>query len=343
MKSRGSLFHGIWGVRGGVALCLTSLLTCCISLDLGDSRYDRRSIAVLYMSLFNQREAPRMGKSSWAGDWLFRRERLLLVDRFLRDRQPDILIFQESMARLGSSSESDLKIMSRGGLPGYDWDNFEVERYSDTQEAEYHGVAAGLPIKVVKLPKGFKRKWSLGPKGRMVMFLLEIEDQQIPVFNIEISGEFKDSRRWYKFIADEIEQVVYRNKFCPMRVVVSGRIPASYASAGLTQFADRLNLKDISEGMCEVASDCYTATPINEIYMNTTNGQAPAQLDRVLVHRSAFVTSSSIVLSKPTDDSSFKNSYGLDKIWPLERFGWYSLLRLGQCDAEDFLTKVGKN
>lgn len=296
---------------------------------------DRRSFSVFYGSLFNQRTQSSLSNQSWAGDWLFRRERLLIVDQFFRDRKPDLLVLQEVLERDGSSAESDLKIIGRGSLAGYEWDQFEIDHYEETHESEFHAVASGLPVQPVSLPTEFQRYWKLPDEGHLTFFLFEIEDRQIPIFNIEMKN--RDPDRTFKFITKTIYEVLVKNRFCPFRVIVAGRIPAQFASSNLSDFMRKLSLKDASEGFCEVVSDCYTANPINAIYMGTAGGAAPSQMDRLLVHETTLVASTSVELNAPTDDNTFVEKYGLEKLWPLERYSWFSTIRLSQCGDDDFL------
>ena len=93
----------------------------------------------------NQRVPSRLAKKAWKGDWIFRRDRLELVDQGLRNSKPDLLLLQEALARVGSAAESDLAILSAGAIADYDWRQLKVEEYPDTQEVESMAVAAAPP------------------------------------------------------------------------------------------------------------------------------------------------------------------------------------------------------
>lgn len=321
-----------------------ALLALVIATTLGgcatffQSTSDERSLAIFYASLFNQRTGKATSGVQWGGDWLFRRERLLLVDKFLRDRKPDVLVMQEVMSRDGSFSESDLNIVGTQSLSGYKWDELEVNDYPDTGETEFHAVGSGLPVRPVRIPPTIQRYWSLGKGlGHVTLFILELDQRQIPVFNVEAHpGTAADHDLVFASLTKIIRDAVLRDHYCPKRIIIAGRMPASYTSQALANFYDALQIKDVSAGFCELASDCYTASPINEIYMKTSNGQVPSQMDRILVHRSAFVQSAATVLNVPEDDDSFVSTYGMSKVWPTERFGWYSNVRLQRCDADEY-------
>ncbi|RZA10050.1 MAG: hypothetical protein EOP10_35410 [Proteobacteria bacterium] len=127
--------------------------TSCALLSGSEAKeFDERSFSVLNLNLFNQRTPSSMSAKSWKGDWLFRRERLDLVDEQLRISRPDIVAFQEALTRQDSPSESDMNILSAGALEGYEWDASLVQTYRDTQEMQYHAVAVGLPVKLSPSP-----------------------------------------------------------------------------------------------------------------------------------------------------------------------------------------------
>lgn len=297
---------------------------------------DKRSVSILYVSLFNQRVASKLTERSWQGDWLFRRERLLRVDRFLRERKPDIIIFQEMMAREGSFSESDRKIIGEGSLKGYLWDQQEMAFYDDTKEFEYHGIAAGLPVKPVALSEDVTRHWHIPGGGDISFFLLEMEGSKIPIFNVQMDSKAKSSLVATKTLEKVVRNTLRERKLCPFHLLIAGKIPLSFTSSGLSWLKQELQVRDISEGFCEVASDCYNATPVNDIFAHTSNRSLPMQLDRVFVHRSATVISSSVELNEPIDDPMLSKQYGISQLWPLERFAWYSSLRFEQCSEDDF-------
>ncbi len=299
-----------------------------------ESTADSRSVAVFYASVFNQKTPDT--KPSWSGDWHFRRERLLLLDRYLADRKPDIIVLQQVMAREGSPAESDLNILSTGSLTGYDWDRLEVAQYAETSEIEFHAVASGLPIQAVKLPPTVERYWK-EDWGRVLLFVLELDKKEIPVFNVEVMPETGEDVFWadlYKIVVD----VLTSGHYCPNRVIIAGRIPSNPASPVMADFLESLGLKDVSEGSCEHPSDCYTASPANEIFARTSPGRQGSEMDRILVHRSSEIQSEAIALNDPFDDQMFQKTYGLNKIWPSERYGWYANVRLHQCDNDEYLS-----
>jgi hypothetical protein len=96
-------------------LSLSFWVNGCALLGIRSSeRYDERSFSILNLNLFNQRTPSTLSRKNWKGDWLFRRERLELIDEQLRISRPDIVVFQELLTRRGSPSESDINILNFG-------------------------------------------------------------------------------------------------------------------------------------------------------------------------------------------------------------------------------------
>jgi hypothetical protein len=113
--------------------------------------YDSHKIKVQVLSLFNQRTASRLSTKSWKGDWLFRRERLSLIDKELGESKPDLIVFQELIKRDSNSFESDMGILSANALKGYKWKLSKKEVYTDTGEEEYLGLAVSSSMQFQKV------------------------------------------------------------------------------------------------------------------------------------------------------------------------------------------------
>ena len=304
----------------------------CVSFFEG-GKWDERGVSLFYASLYNQKNQGYDYKS-WSGDWFFRRERLFAVDAFLRDRKPDLVIFQEALARKGDLLDSDEKILGRGGLSGYEWGRNEVAFYEDTHELEYHLVASGLPLQPVSLPPSAGRYWPLAGGGHLSFFLMELFGNQIPIFQVEIRGDRGHEALALSFVSETVLSVLSKYQFCPYRMLLVGRMPFARDSEAFAAFLETLSLKEALESPCETASECETGSMDNELFARgryLEDGLESVMMDRVLVHKEALVLESSMELKEPIEDNSFEADYGLKKVWPLERYGLYSHFKLSQC------------
>lgn len=306
----------------------------CSTLGLYKSQsYDNRMLSIQTINIFNQRIGSKLTKKSWKGDWLFRRERLDIMDRELRVSRPDIIVFQEVMQKKGSPSESDLNILAKGSLQGYEWDVIKVNEYRDTQEEQFNAIAFDMPIYRPKVEKVMQNFWQLGLDGYLSMTTLSLENEPIFIFNLQMPSSSENQEKIFKFVRDKVKQTVSTYPSCMERVIIAGFIPSfSFINPTFKSFKEELRFKDASDGFCQIESDCYTGTTLNDIFMASYDDQAPAQMDRIFVHRSTVVSVSRIILAQPKEIiSSFKKEYGLTKLWPSHRFGWGASIRLARC------------
>ncbi|MDA9951302.1 hypothetical protein N9D31_01880 [Oligoflexaceae bacterium] len=315
------------------ALALTQM-SCVLFSGSGGASYDSKTVNVQTFNLFNQRDLSTVGSGNWRGDWFFRRQRLELIDKELRASKPDLLIYQETMDRLGSPSESDEAILSAGSLQGYQWRKTELKRFDDTDEVESMGVAAGLPLKMSE-KTDFRKSWVLGNDGFMIVDVVDLEDQPIIVFNVQMPPKIGRKYLWYTFIQERVSDFVASGNYCSKRVVIAGYMPTEQGAQRFQSFKESLQLKDSSEEFCNVASECYTATPENGLYLAATESVLSGQVDKILVHKTALVYSSSRNMTSSKEFSESQQTYGLKRIWASKRFGWTSSIRLPRCQIFD--------
>ena len=337
MKFKELLLHGTWAfvdflkasVRKCRFVCLL-MVGFCLQGCVGFSSYDDLTVSIETLALFNQRRSADYKGEDWRGDWLFRRERLELIDTGLRKTKPDLIFFQELMARRGSPSDSDRNILMRGALQGYDWDYFPVRYWSDTQENEFHAVAFGLPIRSEEYTIELKRFWKLGADGGVTLSVIRLLGQRVLLFNT-MAPSLMDDGRWYQDLDNALTEALKLKPTCLERVIIAGYLPLKFNSFWYNQFKSRFSLKDTAEGVCEVASDCYTASLDNEIFASASGNESPGQKDRILVHKNVRVFNSGAIFRSPKEVSDLKGKYGLKKIWPSLRYGWGALIQLPRC------------
>ncbi len=321
-------------LRSLATLAFSLLTTSCVLFGgQGPKEFDERSFSVLNLNLFNQRVPSTLSPKNWKGDWLFRRERLELIDEQLRITRPDIVVFQEALARRDSPSESDMNILGAGALEGYEWDASLVQTFRDTQEMQYNATAVGLPVKLTTKDLNIKSVWPIGIDGAMSYSLLELDGNPILLVNLQMPEVAQRADAWYSFIRIELQQLLKSLGICPERMIISGHIPGSSIWRGYSEFLAEFSLKDTSAGFCEAASDCLTTTPQNDLFAAINNGQGSSHSERILVHNETIIFSSGTVMTKLRPNSVNGPQYGVHRLWASPSFGWEAELRLAQCSS----------
>lgn len=305
--------------------------SCALFSGSSHKEFDERSFTVLNLNLFNQRKPSSLSTKNWKGDWLFRRERLELIDEQLRISRPDIVSFQEALTRLDSPSESDMNILSAGALDGYQWDASQVQNYRDTQELQYNAVAVGLPVKLVPKSVSSKVVWPIGVDGAMSYSLLELDSQPIVFINLQMPEATQKADAWYEFVSQQIRDLMKSLAVCDERLIIAGHVPGSSIWKGYSELLLEFNLKDTTTGFCEAASDCLTTSTQNDLFAAISSGQSASHSERILVHRDTIIFSSGTAMNKMRSTSENGPQYGVHRLWASPAFGWEADLRLARC------------
>lgn len=321
-----------WLFLGLVVTLTMALLVGCVTGWITGGGIDSRVLNVQTLSLFNQRINSKLKDQSWLGDWIFRRERLALIDDDLRDSKPDLLILQEVLSRNGSPSESDENILAAGALQGYEFESLKIQEYEDTREFEELAVAASLPLKITPFRNpNLRRLWNLGIDGFMSVHMVSNEDQDISVFNVKMPSKVEDRGVWYQFMQEQIYQHLKAGGFCPERLIIAGFMPVDVDQIRFKEFLTRLQVKDVAEEACRITSACNTLSPTNEILLATMGSEEPSRTDRILVNSEAYVFSTARSFIQSTPASSYTKSFGLTRLWAARRFGWGASVRIPRC------------
>jgi hypothetical protein len=317
-----------------VNLLLFSLVGCIGLLDFG-SGYDKRALTVETVSLFNQRQPSRLSKKSWIGDWILRRSRLELIDADLKNLKPDVLALQELVAKRGSTAESDQAILAAGSLSNYEWRLDPVEDYIDTLEQEYLGFALAFPQKMTQIDGDKRQSWNIGTGGYLSVATFQYEGQPVDIFNVRLPDKNEGYQIWYSFLEERIIERLRQFRHCPKRVIVAGLMPGSEENPRYRALLNGARLKDSAVGFCQIPSRCYTSTPTNDIYMATEGERSPVRTDKILVSESAYVYNSGRVFDDPDPSPRYGKDFGINQLWPTQRFGWMSQIRLARCSERE--------
>lgn len=324
-----------------ISICLAMFaglfVGCVFDLFSGSGNYDGRILTVQTVSLFDQRTASRLERASWKGDWVFRRDRLNLIDKELKLSKPDLLLMQELIEKSGSPSESDQSILSAGSLSGHKWKTVVVKEFDDTYELQKMGIAVGYSLRILPEDKEVRNFWLLGNDGYLQVVNTESNGEPLVVFNVHMPSVTDNRFLWYAFVKKRIVERLESVGTCRKRVVVAGYLPGDTGARRFKEFVDSLEMVDASIGFCQIASKCYTSTPINDIFMATVGDAAPSRTDRIFVHKSAVVYTSNRTFVQPDTNNRYAKKFGIPKVWPTQRFGWGISARFSQCSESEIL------
>jgi len=195
-------------------------------------------------------------------------------------------------------------------------------------------VAAGAPLRIAAgLRSLAERSWAIGGEGFLSLTPVELDDELILIFNVRMPHQ-ENLGMWYGYLEELMKRIVAKQGGCARRIIVGGYLPGSVISKEFQSFLKALDLKDTGaeRGRCEAASDCYTGTPLNELFMVTSGNISPGYFDRILLHESALVSAARVTHNSPSPQtSSIATKYGMTKLWPTQRFGWSVSARLARC------------
>jgi hypothetical protein len=308
-------------------------LTGCVSFfDSSGPVHESSPLKIMTFDLFHQRPNPNSKTSTnYVGDWIYRRERLSLVDQEIRLLGLDLIAFQNLTSRSGSPSESDKSILSKGALKGFSWQGFVQNYHDDTAEQNELSLAVAPPLKLRNQTQNKKPFWVIGNEGAISAYVVERDRAPFAIFNIIMPARFGRNFIWYSFIEEKIKDFLKQNGICKQRMIILGYLPADEGSVRFREFSERLELKDSATGFCKVASKCNTADADNELLLANTPELADTITDRILIHSSAIVLTSRRVLAEPQENSNYHRQLGLSQKWPSIRSGWLTSVRLNRC------------
>lgn len=312
-----------------IYIAIGSLLGSCASLpNFSQSSYDQKILVFRTYNLFNQRIPPNHTNLNWKGDWIFRRERLELIDRELRLSRPDVLLFQQMLTKDENSFESDQNILAEGSLSGYEWSTQPVVNHEDTSETESHGLVYSLPLRLV--PQGNEKgSIKIFPgESKVTHNVLAFENEPITIFNIEIK---RVTENLFAEIAQYIFDLVNKKELCLERVLIGGYFGETSPRKIIDAFQKYFPIKNVSTGFCEIEIKCYTSTPFNELFLVTTNINSSYQSDYFFTHNKTIIFTSNIVFEKGSSIKDLDNKYGMSKFWGSRTFGLETGVKLKKC------------
>jgi hypothetical protein len=297
--------------------------------------YDRESFTVQTINLFDQdlEIESSEGKVNLKGDWLFRRDRLELLDRQLAEKKANLLFFQSIMQRLGNWTDFDLEILKAGVLGGYGFLSSKVAEDEQTFETRLVGwgfdpsfiAESSQEITLVKKAHSGFASTVLNFYGKHILL--------VNVFTESVSSKV-DS---YTDLAGFIESELGLKKVCLDRLIVAGALD-EFDSQGVSVqlLRDRFDLVDIGQSRCSdqkmQSSDCHSIASDNLL--------AQSKKDIVFLRNERiFLPSTSkstdlgrVVVQKSVNQSRYIHNFFPEDLYPIQQSGWMASVRLIQCD-----------
>ncbi len=328
LKRRSQLALVVAGSFLAISACVTRLLS---------TGYDNRTIVVHTFNLFNQKKLAPGATIAWSGDWIFRRDRLELIDEYFRAHRGDLVLFQQLMRKAQGEVEWDQTILAAGSFSEFDWRTEEVATWADSSESESLAIAATSALRLrPRQPGEAPSSWNVGSDGFLQAASVEVGGEPVAVFNLQMPSGIERDPIWFAFVEERVREWIRGQGICPRRVIAGGFIPADVEVATFNRFMSSLGLKDSSDGFCDSVVKCQTADPANEIYRLAGDGDVASQADRILVSKSAVVYSSARTHDGSKPAPSYEAGMGLVRLWPSIRAGWETSVRLESCGSGTF-------
>lgn len=319
-------------MRGALGIAVLVATCGCVTFSDRNSDRDTRVVTILSLDLMNQHTLEPRTRESWRGDWIFRRDRLMLLDQELRSLRPDLAILQGVMARRDSPTESDLRILQAGALRGYDFRGDVAGEYEDTDEEVIMAVGTDLPVKVVPRAAGSESIWRVGGEGLVQAVAVQIDDQLALVLNVQSPQAGDRSEVWHTLVEQRATEQLALYGLCGKRLIVAGNMPRGVDTRLQDQFFKKFELKDTGDGFCERASACATLVSENDLVITTQGDQPARQADRIWVHQDTAVISGRRALGTSSGGSDIRyEKYGVQKLTPTLTLGWLAQVRLARC------------
>jgi hypothetical protein len=205
---------------------------------------------------------------------------------------------------------------------------------AESGEERLLAIAAARPLKIMDPPVDVKNHSQFGVDGHISIHPVQDEEGVILVVNVLMPSQRDESGIWYSLLEDKIRDAIRVFKACIERVIVAGYLPFEQESRRFKDFLLSLGFKDTGSGLCQSAERCQTASPENGIFLVTRGDESPAQLDRIMTHRFAYILSAGANFTRILETTDYKDNYGLSRVWASQRYGWVARTRLPICPSK---------
>lgn len=276
--------------------------------------YPAKRVRIQLVSLFNQRQNPARSEQGWRGDWVFRRERLQLIDTELNSARPDVVIMHEVMQR--SRYDSDQAILSAGALRGFTWSLIKTRSFADSGETEFTGIAIGVP----GIGDEEVQSLRVAQHGKVSLFLHQVKHPKFKLYVLNIIGTDNFSLSDLQSIVNIVSQKVAEID-CRSRTLIAGHFSQATSTRFGNLFADS-RFREVFKGLCNVENECFNSSPRNGIFLAINGEIEPAKTDYLWTERDFELLSVQLNFINSLRSQTISLSpYHLDELWPTERFG----------------------
>jgi hypothetical protein len=296
------------------------------------SAYEERRIVIQLATLFEQNNVKSPREISWAGDWIFRRQRLNVLDDQLGAIKPDIVLLQGLTYREFSPSESEVKILSAGALANYNWHVSKVDENITTEEVIATGAAFALPLKVDTMRTySEQQSWDIGAvNGYVILSRFLTPSGGGALVSIKLPPE--NLKFWYERLELALEEIIQKSEICPERFIFAGELPEDKIDNADESIFERLGFKDAATGYCGDLTECYTEDGTNPINKSLSDGVVPTRNLRMYVHGQTKIYASLRNLTNTVKIDARNDKYKIGEMSASHRYGWLSTILLPKCD-----------
>lgn len=313
---------------------LIALVSSCVTAGNAEfSGYEDKRLIVQVVSLFPQLKTPSVEDSNWTGDWIFRRERMDLLDKQLSEIKPDIILLQDLVFRKYSPGESEFNLLASGALTDYDWHITKTGMIAETEETTASALAMALPLKIELLKTlNSKSKWDIGEENSYVIFT-RFKTLEGDAGFISVKLDSLNSGFWYKRISDAISSLISSSGICPERFIIAGRLPEDKIEGSDYEMFSKLGFKDAASEFCSDLRVCYTEDQKNPIRRKIQTDAINQRSLRIFVHGRTNVYSGLRNLMRTRVFPDKESKYGLKEYSASDSYGWISSLGFPTCGS----------
>ncbi|MBP9707621.1 MAG: hypothetical protein KBD78_08245 [Oligoflexales bacterium] len=317
-------------------------------------------LSIETLDLFSQRiPNKRLSENGidWRGDWLFRRERLKLLDSLFYSRLSNIIFLQGVLEKKGDPHDQDLKVLTDGALRDYRWESQVFQFYEDTWEEESLAVGVSFPLKLIEPAEDEKsentneeaqtlaERLVLEPEFAIYFVKVDYDGEDLLLINIKFRPEmadknlnsysrYIDSNRIYSKVIASLKSIISKAAVCDKRIVVAGYLPHALQNQEFLASLAEIGLKSTHEIFCPVLSECFTQKIDNQIFAQSTLEKNEQLADLILVPVDANVHLALRGNTEAAVSSIYtKQSYDITKIPASIRDAWVTRVEIKSCKS----------
>jgi hypothetical protein len=261
-------------------------------------------------------------------NWLIRRKRLEIFNNGFNHNSPFVVLFQNSMKRVGSEIDSDHNIFSDYGLRWHDAHMLEVFPPNLADEIESSGLFIRKSAEATLLKD--KVYWKINDDGYVVRYDFLFDKQKTSFFNVKMSEKENISDQ-LDLISSYIRGSYDLHDNACRRIVVGGIFRVDPEGLPYLKFLDNLKLIDVFL-YCPQNKDCNNLYKTNPFATMLTKDKKQFYSDRILVNDKTYIYESSAVdFGKEKLNQHLQSEYKLKHLHPSIRKGWSTKIRFPSC------------